>query len=504
MLPTYLRLIIVCGGLCCAFFGKSTAQAPSPRLSSLSKVPPDALQADIDSLARFLEDAHPNLYAFTTPEELEAAFAHVRKQSEDSLTAIEFYHLVNPIIVSLGDIHSRILLPLAKNEYAIEGGFYLDMRVRYLNGKLYLMEGTDSVIAKGSQLINVNGFSINEITKSMLGSAPTDGTISSSRERMMEVFFKGKLPLYIPVDSLNQVSFIPYQESDTQTVTVEGIKRWPPPPPMKKRDRPSAREVAEEMFTLEYLEEGRVARMKVRSFSASKTKLFERFMKASFKEINEQKTETLIIDLRGNTGGKLYRGKRLMSYLADSAFYYTQFMSIKGGQASKNRLRERIWWPGLTTKLFPKALGAINMAILDAEVGVRDTIARNISWPEKPERRFKGNVYLLIDGLSISNSCIFTYAFRRYGIGQVIGVPGGGTETGTFGNTVPFTLPNTSLAGYLATIRIHSDSSMAYVPYGLQPNYLVPDRLEDLVEEKDTQLDFALKLIREARALKED
>ena len=82
-----------------------------------------------------------------------------------------------------------------------------------------------------------------------------------------------------------------------------------------------------------------VAIMKIRSFNKGD---FRPFYKESFRKIDNYKSNTLILDLRDNGGGRLNEIVDLYSYLADSTFVFLD----KSEVVSKSSLMEGAYFNG--------------------------------------------------------------------------------------------------------------------------------------------------------------
>lgn len=462
---------------------------------------PAKLQADWDSLKTLLTETHTDLRAYVSEAELEFLYERVERAIEDSMTSKTFFKLVNPIFIALKDVHSRIWLPRLYNDYAMQGGYYLPINVRFLAEKTYIFFDRDSLIPKGSELLTINGFSADFIRDSLAGQTYTDGDNRGTRLRLLEESFYTQLPLFFRIDSLNLLRIIrPGQTNDT-VIQVKGIQRLPtgPPPSKRKRVRPPKPDW-QKTFDFQYLAGDSVGLMKINSFSRGSYARYTRFLRKSFKALNQQETPYLVIDLRGNKGGYISRGPILMNYLTDKEYLYVANSIVKASPGFRNKIKENFFWPGLSIPLLAPVLSDELVSGWKNPTGVLDTVAWEPIKPRGKRKRYQGEIFLLTDGLSISNSSLVRSAFSQYKMGLVVGLPCGGSANGTFGNSIDFQLPHTGLAGRLSTMRINSfEADYAYDPQPMEPDYRVPYLLPDLLDDTDTQVQFILELIRNRR-----
>lgn len=464
------------------------------------------LNEDLDSLYSILVHTHSDPYAYTSPESLAEQFEVVRYAVREGMTPTEFYKLVNPLFIQLRDIHSRLYLSGSNNSYALNGGYFLPLRVRYLEEKLWVSATKDSLLPRGSEVLAINGVSANQIVPQLLAHSYTDGEISNTRQRVMEEEFFSLFPLFFPVQSKNEVSYIAPGSQDTLTGTLKGVRMIGTKTEMKlqRKRRRNARRTKETPYELEIRRTEAVAILTIHSFSEGSGSKYERFIKQSFSSLRAAGIQHLIIDLRGNKGGYIDRGTKLISQFATQSYPYISHSVVRSSPLLKEKIRKGIIFPGLTMSLFRGSIGKEILAGWENPVGTSDTLFWEPIEPIKPEKRFDGDVYLLVDGLSISNSSLVHHAIKANSLGVSIGTPCGGTSNGTFGNSAGFLLPYSRISGKVSTIRIQSDGAdNSYQKESLAPDYLVPVEVADFISEKDAQLHFALELIRKKVASRE-
>lgn len=70
----------------------------------------EAIQ-DIDTLKKYIEEIHPNAYAYVQKNELYDEYEKVKKLIDDSLTVYELYNYLTFIAAKYGDGHLSILFP---------------------------------------------------------------------------------------------------------------------------------------------------------------------------------------------------------------------------------------------------------------------------------------------------------------------------------------------------------------------------------------------------------
>jgi len=99
--------------------------------------------------------------------------------------------------------------------------------------------------------------------------------------------------------------------------------------------------------------------------------------------------------------------------------------------------------------------------------------------------------------MSASASGLLTNAIADANLATIVGEETGCTTNGCFGQAAWFTLPNTKLRARISLFRFMSSSRFDYDNRGYMPEHEVPDKLEDLIEGKDTQLEYVRNLVRD-------
>ena len=215
-----------------------------------------------------------------------------------------------------------------------------------------------------------------------------------------------------------------------------------------------------------------VAVIDLRNFSAHD---FNSFIHSAFLQISEKKCESLIIDLRNNVGGHSMYADSLISYLTDKEYQSMVSDSIKISFATSPYIEQ----------LQKMGLGSRNGDIY--------------SWngipvqPVEREHAFRGSLYILTGPITYSTAAFAANVTKCYKMGTVVGA-----ETGqpmiAYGDTHIYTLPNTNLlCGISKQKFVFCCAEKDAV--GVVPDYKVERNLKDILDKKDTVMEFTLGLI---------
>ncbi|MEH6408361.1 MAG: S41 family peptidase, partial [Leeuwenhoekiella sp.] len=240
-------------------------------------------------------------------------------------------------------------------------------------------------------------------------------------------------------------------------------------------------EVLDEHRNFRFLDQ--VAYLKPGPFNtdASNSKqIFRDFIDAAFRQINEKKTKTLIIDLRNNGGQIDSCSDYLISYFATKPFKWYSKLSIKTSQELKDQ-----------TLLASDPADVFYKAILDHRNGETFDYSYDYAQPETGENKFTGKVYILINRQTYSMAAVAAATIQDYNFGTLVGEETGDIPT-LYGSQFSYLLPNTGVkvkAPKAYIIRPNGDEKLE----GVIPDILVKDHLLD---EKDEILDCLLQIVK--------
>ena len=204
---------------------------------------------------------------------------------------------------------------------------------------------------------------------------------------------------------------------------------------------------------------------------------FETFTDSVFSDLEHQKAEHLIIDLRGNVGGWTAYGKELFTYFISKPVRYIDNVEIK--KTDKFTFKELITHlPGYldTFQFDPLPNG-------------------NYQWTNYPslmanpcDTRFNGTVYILTDEMTRSCSGIFSSMMREHTSAIFLGQETGSSRCGAGGMVMSVRLPYTGINVHFSTAKyttaIHDNKNAS----GVIPDYKTASEMA---------LNEALKLIAE-------
>jgi hypothetical protein len=416
--------------------------------------------SDLEYLRISLEEAHINLYAYTTKIDFQQNYEKVKQSiQKDSFSVLEANKIFQSVVSKANNGHTRIPFPVESYfSYAENGGTLFPLEIAFEDEKAFVRKNWSNAdaIQVGSEIKSINGKQICEIIEDI------SPYISAERS-----YFK-----LAQIEGLSLPRFYWLTYGEQETFEVEIIKSGRP-----YVFKINAVKVIEgyEMKRHEILDNNRFFKFYDRTaylhpgkFNGNLEK-YKQFIDSAFFEISQQKSKNLIIDLRNHSGGDEPFGNYLVSYFADNPFKWNSNFEVKISPFLKENTRKT---KDTTQKYWKK--------ILSYDYGVKSFDHDPIQ-PKSKEKRFQGKVYVLVNRQSYSQSTVTASQIKDYGWATIVG-----EETGEFPNLYAsiysYMLPETGITVEVSKGKIQRVSDADHGK-GLMPDIEIKDHLLDNKDE---------------------
>jgi hypothetical protein len=457
---------------------------------------PAEAQADFDLMRRALEEAHGGLYRFSTKAEMDKAFDAQRAKLSRPAPKLEFFAVVAETLANIRCGHTGAQ---PDNELQAAAGNAPRFPLRVLiEGRrlMVLINGApnDQTIRPGMEILEINGRKSSDILNRILPMMSADGDIETGKLKgILRSFGRN---YWLLVEQATEFT-VKARDAADKTVTAKliGVKDtdWAPdrnPVNAEAQANMPKLEWSRENLSLRFLKYPDVAQIRIRGFGGAD---YPQWIENTFKTLRDKGTKALILDLRGNGGGRDMYGAMLVSYLTDKPFRYFDHINVKTISPS---FKEHSDWRAdgesrLREGMDPNPAG-----------GYLVTAKLHPGVAEQPPGKypFLGKVFVLIDGGTFSTAadfCAVTHHLKRATfIGEETG---GGYYGNNSGMGVTLTLPNSK-----ARVSIPMYEYWNAVPgydgkrRGTKPDHLVETKVANLLRGVDEQLELALKLASQA------
>lgn len=462
-----------------------------------------ALQ-DFKWLRFALEYVHPRLYKYEDKKTVDARFDSLNKQIKTKISGLDFLALVSKAnaAVHCGHLYT---IPQGKLSEEILEKKVLPFHIKVLGDKLYLMNDCSHTnIPDGSQILSINGKSVEQIINLILPGIATDGFIQTRKFRLMERYFYSAFhgfdlyyQLYVDRSKVFKVEYVNYGSSQSKTVTVDGVSLAERTSLLMKKfgiDEMAWFKDPSPQFEMDRQHDFAILTVSRSFYDKTIDPEFNSFIKEAFDSLKKKKVRNLILDLRDNEGGDEHQQMELMSYLYSKPFklYQNIYLSHLDFRPLKSIITER----DTSNLLFnneDEYMRRINDHLWINNYEYDD----NLILREPSENVFTGQLYVLMNGLSFSSAADLIADLKKTTNAVFIGEESGGAFEGpTGGSTIAIQLPNSKIM-----VRISPNIHTGYmyqkhpVGRGVLPTHVIDYTIRDVIEKKDLEMELAKDLI---------
>lgn len=484
----------------------------------------EKLKSDVDFAYLKLQKLHPNLYWYISKKELDYKFDSLKSSITKPMLPFDFYRTLSPVVAAVREGHLVVypptkLLTKKQTKALLKKGIgpFSQFDYELFNEKLYIVKNKshDKSIKTGTEVVAVNGINSMDLINKNSRFYSSDGfnttfKTRSAGKRFSSYFtnengIKDSIQFDFKFNDSQRTVTIRRRKEDTIGKLTEKIRKdlasidKTKSKALRRKRKVNGYNPGEKNYNhnLHFLEtDSSVAVMKIRGFKKGH---FRTFYKESFNKIKKYRSNTLILDLRDNGGGRLTEIVKLYSYLADSTFVFLD----KSEVVSKSSLFKGAYFYGgsfgvKTLKILfsPVVYGYLLLAVHKGENG-KNYFATQTRPHKVNKNTFKGRIYVLINGRSFSASSILSSNLKGSKRAFFVGEETGGAYNGTVAGFMPkVKLPDSDMQIRTGIMLMGSKFKTAKEGRGIFPDKEIIPTIEDRIKENDPELDWVLNDIK--------
>jgi len=481
--------------ICCLFFGVSTMA--QKKIANAPKIAPALLIKDLHTLQKVIVQNHPSTYWHTSKDSMDIYFSAALAAVKDSMSVWAFRTVVASYLANIKCGHTSVLFsPKLTKLYAAYKypQFPLQLKVwkdsAVVIGNLYTK---DSILKRGTIVTAINQLPIKPLVDSIYSIISTDGNSINFKSQVLTNNFSGWYKArFGNTDSLYQISYI---DSAGHAKTTS-IAAYVPPKPKKdslsksnvvSSKTKTPKRVPIKKWTLLVDSTANTAFMNLSSFSG---KGFRKFIRRSFRTIQNRGVKNLVIDLRSNGGGEIKNSTLLTQYISDHSF------KIADSVVAKNRVIRKIPMSSYLD-VMGYALAKVMISKKASDGGFHINRYEKHYYQPVTKNHFDGHVYILQGGFTFSASTLFTSPLIKQKNVTIVGEETGGGYYGNSAILIPnIKLPHSKLLFRLPLYRMVMDKTRPKGG-GVIPNVLVEPSSYAIKLGVDNKLEAVKKMIQE-------
>ena len=427
--------------------------------------------SDLETLRNTLQTAHYDVYAYTSEKDFKKTYERLKASvHRDSLSLLETVNLYQRLTSIVKNGHTEINFPAQSYiAYAQNGGTLFPLEIAFENGKALVRKNwsDNKEIEVGTEILSINDLSISEIMERIYPQVSAERTYFKNAKIELYSFPRYYWQVFGQQDTF-EVKLFSDGTAQTHTLNAIGVIE----------DYESKRtEIIAPELKLDFI--GPVAYLNPGGFGGDEEK-YRQFIDSAFTVINENKSKNLIIDLRNNPGGNDSFSDYMVSYIADKEFKWNSNFTLK----TSNILKEHARKNNDTTSAYWQSV----LSRGDGEIYEYDFEPYQ---PQAVEKRFKGDVYVLINRQSHSQAAVTAAQIQDYDFGTIVG-----EETAEYpslyASIFQFKLPETGIP-----VNI-SKGFITRVNGSVREEGVIPDIFikDHLLDENDEILDGIINIIK--------
>lgn len=452
---------------------------------------------DFETFEAIYQKTNAGLYAYRSKHQIDSVFSENKAKITDSLSYREFYNILWNVIDFTGSCHNQLEFSNSLFDSLSQEKIFFPIPLKFIEEKIFT-DLTYESIPLGSQIISINNLEIKEFLAQISRYKSTDGYNKSGKHKWIETDY---LPSYIYYALGKQEEYtVEYKQNNSKEINKTPVKSTTYSDLYKNYNNRHSKKLETQNhkeYSYQFIDSVKTALLTVKTFAMGESetkghKKYASFLDSVFVTIKNQEVKNLIIDVRGNAGGNDPNDLLLYSYLTQRTFQenisaYTLFQEIPFQEYYIYDDVESL------TNFFKKKYTEFK-----DDKFYQNTVSNKVWQPN--ENAFQGNIILLIDPYVASAGSLFASLVKSDDNTIVVGEE---TSGGYYGHTgiIPMTyeLPNSKFLLTFSVVDLKQD--VKELPDekfgdGVIPDYKIGQSYKDYMDNKDTQLNFAIEKIK--------
>lgn len=424
--------------------------------------PGEHVREDLDFLIASIHQYEPALEAYAPYFDKNAE--KLMSELPDECTPTQYLTYVSRICAiakeghfAIGDWNDTVHRGIPQNTYA-----YLPLTVRIIDGRVFVWDdiSDEKPLNRGDELLSINGRSIRQVIEILYSSTPVDGNIYSYLERTVEIGFPRLYYFHVEQPTTFEVAYRA-AGAEGEVTTLKALTRQQQVENYKARNKTKSPD-PDPPFSFDI--DGKRALWTLTTFSRNSTEEAginaKKYYKERFKEMRERGVETLVIDLRGNMGGLNEFATEMVPYILQN-------------DPAESWLKKSVSWEGKV---------------------------KRTNMPKASKYLYSGKIYVLVNGRTFSNGSTLARHLKEFGNAVIIGEETGSRYEGyAAGSKQYITLPYSRMSIGIPRYHIQYPEGQKQKTNdrGVIPTHLVQTSIEDMLEDRDTAVEFLMQLLDE-------
>jgi len=435
---------------------------------------PAQMRADLEYMNRYLRKWHPSYYTYTPKAEMDVFYQMLSDRCDTTATLNQFRTRLWQAMNKVGCGHMSVSNPDNYNTTVLAELIPLDV---WIAGKqLYVRKyrGEGGLLSPGDEILSINGVAAVDILERAAELILTDGNNTTRKIYGLEQTF----PIYYYfVFGPTAVFLVKYKSSEGVTATVEfgSVPQTNKPEIFPGPAADSSKILIKgdglALYSMDTV--NHAALIDFDRFDGAKHRQSYRQM---FRYLRLNDIDHLVVDLRNNGGGGVFKGGNFLAYLLKPTVRGLN-ISRKPNLIGLNPKFKANFMHRITPLLF-----TLNPLQYPGKGGWHHFFP----FIRKGRNHFNGRVYVLANGGTFSMASYTATYLKHKREAILIGEETGGGEAGSRGMLLgDIKLPNTGMKIRLNIYQVWHNLKIDNTGKGAMPDYPVKYSIEDRLQQKD-------------------
>jgi hypothetical protein len=473
----------------------------------------EKMEKDLEVFKEIRQKANSGLYKYHTKQQIDSLYEWAGNEIQNITTYIGFYNLISTLTDFEGSLHNNTSLPqkYLKSILSEEGG-YFPYPLKWIEGR-WLVNYKDGDLPLGAEITAINDVPISEVIVNLHKYYTTDGVNTTGKRIGISSAFSRYYRYHYGLKDTFEISFIAPNSDIEETLRTTSVRYSDYRVKFRKRhsrpfDKLQFKTIQEkERYAYKQIDE-HTGLLTLNTFGMGNEESeehleYKAWLDSIFIAIKKSELENLIVDVRNNGGGDDPNDVVTYSYLTNRTF-----QESKQAWISFNKVPLLKYYDSP----FPRILRPLGVGKFNRDFQKRfpreedgrfyiSKVSNEMKIRQPNDNAFKGNIYLLISPRVASAGSLFAALVAGNDNTTSIGEETMGGYYGHNGHT-PFgyVLPRSKIVTEFSIDNIAQDvpvKANQFYNRGVIPDYEVLQTFEDFLDNKDTQMEFVLNLIRE-------
>jgi hypothetical protein len=411
----------------------------------------DSLKADLRLLQHKLVSIHPDLYAYTSQHRMTQLFDSCYQQIHDDTDDRQFYGIVKVLLSAVRDGHLSTNARPQFAQFIHTENSYLPLLTYCTADSIFITASIGNSIPPGSLLVSINSHPAAVIREKLYSHLSADGYTTTKKDIVLNQIFYF---YYYLAYGYSAGFTVKYRDASghLKNISLSAVR---------EQSINTLKSSQEERPLLSFsINAGQTGILRIGTFNVSElqeAKLdYPAFLEQTFRQLKQQGIRQLIIDLRGNGGGRDEYGVMLYRYLTKEKFRYYRYQ-----EKDKKKLSAK---PGL---------------------GIQQPAALHYDYP----------LSILIDGNTFSAAAEFCAVAYNRAQTTFYGQETGGVYEGNYsGQLIQTELPCSKVNVWIPTTKYVMDVRPPLQPgRGILPQHPIQITVEEYMRPGDKVLEEVLR-----------